>query len=73
MYSNGYVPAYGTGEQTNPWVLATQTGYKEHWENTVQTNITLEQNLDFITKGLRFVGRFGFDTWNKTNIDCINR
>ena len=21
MYSNGYVPAYGTGEQTNPWVL----------------------------------------------------
>ena len=28
MYSNGYVPAYGTGEQTNPWVLATQTGYK---------------------------------------------
>lgn len=71
MYSNGYVPAYGTGEQTNPWVLATQTGYKEHWENTVQTNITLEQKLDFITKGLRFVGRFGFDTWNKTNIDRI--
>lgn len=71
MYSNGYVPAYGTEEQTNPWVLATQTGYKEHWENTVQTNITLEQKLDFITKGLRFVGRFGFDTWNKTNIDRI--
>ena len=71
MYSNGYVPAYGRGEQTNPWVLATQTGYKEHWENTVQTNITLEQKLDFITKGLRFVGRFGFDTWNKTNIDRI--
>lgn len=26
MYSNGYVPAYGTGNQTNPWVLATQIG-----------------------------------------------
>ena len=71
MYSNGYVPAYGTGERTNPWVLATQTGYKEHWENTIQTNITLEQKLDFITQGLKFIGRFGFDTWNKNNIDRI--
>lgn len=71
MYSNGYVPAYGTGDRTNPWVLATQTGYKEHWENTIQTNLTLEQKLDFITQGLKFVGRFGFDTWNKNNIDRI--
>lgn len=71
MYSNGYVPACGTGERTNPWVLATQTGYKEHWENTIQTNITLEQKLDFITQGLKFIGRFGFDTWNKNNIDRI--
>lgn len=71
LYSNGYVPAYGTGDRTNPWVLATQTGYKEHWENTIQTNLTLEQKLDFITKGLKFIGRFGFDTWNKNNIDRI--
>lgn len=68
MYSNGYVPAYGTGNQTNPWVLATQTGYNEIWENKIQTNVTLEQKLDFITKGLRFVGRFGFDTNNKNNV-----
>lgn len=71
MYSNGYIPAYGTGDRTNPWVLATQTGYKEHWENTIQSNLTLEQKLDFITQGLKFVGRFGFDTWNKNNIDRI--
>ena len=71
MYSNGYVPAYGTGDRTNPWVLATQTGYKEHWENTIQSNLTLEQKLDFITQGLKFVGRFGFDAWNKNNIDRI--
>lgn len=68
MYSNGYVPAYGTGYQTNPYVLATQTGYREHWENKIQTNATLEQKLDFITQGLRFVGRFGFDTNNNTTI-----
>lgn len=66
MYSNGKVPAYGIGNQTNPWVLATQTGYNENWKNKIQTNVTLEQKLDFITKGLRFVGRFGFDTNNET-------
>lgn len=66
MYSNGKVPAYGPGNQTNPWVLATQTGYNEFWENNIQTNVTLEQNFDFITKGLRFVGRFGYDTNNNT-------
>ena len=68
VYSNGYIPAYGTGNQTNPWVLATQTGYNEVWENKIQTNVTLEQKLDFITKGLSFVGRFGYDTNNKNNI-----
>lgn len=68
VYSNGYIPAYGTGNQTNPWVLATQTGYNEVWENKNQTNVTLEQKLDFITKGLSFVGRFGYDTNNKNNI-----
>ena len=67
MYSNGYVPAFGKDDnRSNSWVLATQTGYFEIWENKVQTNISLEQKLDFITKGLRFEGRFGFDT-NNTN------
>ena len=51
MYSNGYVPAFGKeDDRSNPRVLATQTGYFEIWENKVQTNISLEQKLDFITK-----------------------
>jgi TonB-linked SusC/RagA family outer membrane protein len=70
LYSNGRIPAYGTGNQTNPWVAATQTGYNENWVNNIQTNITLEQNLDFLTKGLRFVGKFGYDT---DNSNWINR
>lgn len=49
-------------------MLATQTGYKEVWENKIQTNVTLEQKLDFITKGLSFVGRFGYDTNNSNYI-----
>lgn len=70
-YSNGLTPAYGTGELTNPWVVATQTGYNESWRSKVETNITLEQNFDFITKGLRFVGRFAFDSDSRNNIRHI--
>lgn len=68
MYSNGYVPAYGTGNKTNPWVLSTQSGYTENWNNAVQTSATLEQKLDFITKGLKFTGRYGFDIYNTNSI-----
>lgn len=70
-YSNGLTPAYGTGEYTNPWVLATQSGYNESWRSKVETNITLEQNFDFITKGLRFTGRFAFDSDSRNNIRHI--
>ena len=54
IFSNGRIPAAGTSERTNPWVIATQTGYYEEWQNV----------MDFITKGLKFTGRFGFDTYN---------
>ena len=65
-FSNGRVASCGNdnGDRFNPWVQGTMTGYNESWENNLQTNVTLEQKLDFITKGLRFVGRFGYDTYN---------
>lgn len=69
MYSNGYIPAVGSGDyQINPWISATQTGYNENWENNIQTNVTIEQNFDFLLKGLRFIGRFGYDTNNESSI-----
>lgn len=69
MYSNGYVPCMGLGsERTNPWVLSTQSGYTENWNNAVQTSATLEQKLDFITKGLKFTGRYGFDIYNANSV-----
>lgn len=70
MYSNGYVPVIQREEgdmlerRYNPWTAATQTGYSEVWENTINSNITLEQKLNFITEGLKFIGRFGYDTYN---------
>ena len=68
IYSNNYVPAIGLGNQTNPWVVATQTGFNENWTNNIQTNISVEQNFSFITPGLRARGIFGFDTHNSSNI-----
>lgn len=67
-YSTGQVASRGGADRQNPWVLITQQGYIENWENKVQTNITLEQNLKFITRGLRFVGRFGYDNNNNNFI-----
>ena len=63
-YTDGKIGSSGTGDKANPWTLSTQSGYREVWNNTIQTNITLEQDLKFITEGLKFTGRFGFDTSN---------
>jgi TonB-linked SusC/RagA family outer membrane protein len=68
LYSNGYVPSIGTGNQTNPWVMSTQTGYNENWINTVQTNITVEQDFKFITPGLNMRGIVGYDIANSNDI-----
>ena len=68
QYSNGYMPMINIGRgnsaMINPWVSATQSGYNENWTNNLQSNVTLEQDLKFITPGLRFTGRFGYDTYN---------
>ena len=65
LFSDGRIPAYGNSDgRMNPWAASTQTGYQEHWNNKMLADITLEQKFDFITKGLKFVGRFGMDTNN---------
>ena len=75
MYSNGYIPADpgndgrgDNGDRYNPWTQATETGYRENWTNNIQTNVSLEQNFDFITPGLRLVARYGYDTNNDNTI-----
>ncbi|MDU1890118.1 MAG: TonB-dependent receptor [Dysgonomonas sp.] len=69
-YSDGRIAAYGfdEGDRFNPWVQANMTGYQENWVNNIQTNVSLEQNFDFIAKGLFFIGRFGYDTYNQNSI-----
>ncbi|GCB33453.1 hypothetical protein KGMB02408_03980 [Bacteroides faecalis] len=61
-YKDGKWAAQGTNNQINPWMLVTQMGYQEKWNNKIQSTANLEQDLKFITKGLKFYGRFGYDT-----------
>lgn len=65
IYSNGLFPTYGTGHQMNPYVLLNETGYREQWNNKMETNIAVRQNFDFLTEGLNFYGRFSFDAYNE--------
>lgn len=74
MYSNGYVPMININRddyRSNPWVMTTQTGYKQEWNNNLQTNVSLEQDLRFVTPGLRFTGRVGYDTYNYNSINHL--
>lgn len=64
-YSNGYVASQGYAERQNPWVLITQQGFNETWNNKIQSTVSLEQDLKFITKGLKFIARYGYDTDNR--------
>lgn len=64
-YSNGYVASQGYAERQNPWVLITQQGFNETWNNKIQSTVSLEQDLKFITKGLKLLARYGYDTDNK--------
>lgn len=66
-YSNGYWGSQGGAGKQNPWILVTQQGYNETWKNTVNTTANLEQDLSFITKGLKFYGRYGFDIYTNNS------
>lgn len=67
QYNDGRWGGVGTAGKRNPWVLTTQMGYQQTWKNKLQTTVNLEQDLKFITKGLKFYGRFGFDTYTDNN------
>lgn len=52
----------------SPEYRMTQTGYRTIWENKVESSVALDQDLKFITEGLRFSGVFAFDTYNKNTV-----
>ncbi len=68
MYSNGLVPTFGDGKLMNPDAVINRVGYSEATESKMETNVTLKQDLKFITQGLKFTGRFAFDTYGNQNV-----
>lgn len=47
----------------NPYNLLNYTGYSKNWSASLQTKVTLLQQLDFITKGLSIQGSVSFDPY----------
>lgn len=67
IYSDGTVssPLNPTSNITNPYNLLTHTGYQKSWTTSIQSTVKLEQKLDFITKGLKWMGRVSFDSYSQ--------
>ncbi|WP_291528447.1 SusC/RagA family TonB-linked outer membrane protein [Bacteroides sp. UBA939] len=65
IYSDGtpaeHPDSDNQGLRQNPYNYLYYSGYSKSWEATVQSKVTLEQDLDFITKGLSVKGVVGFD------------
>lgn len=72
-YSTGEWATYGLENKMNPYVLLTQTGYVTKWENKLETNLGLKQDLKFITEGLKFTGRFSYDAYNYHEVRRVRR
>ncbi len=63
IYSDGSY-AHLNGSQWSPWLAANRSGYSMNEENQIESTISLQQKLDFITPGLSVKGLFAFDAYN---------
>ena len=69
VYSNGLLAGPGSGQGENPYVLLTQTGYREKFYNTAQSLFSLTQDLgDWVTKGLTVTVKGSFDAKNYNHL-----
>lgn len=70
VYSNGQFPK--NADQKNPWVEATQQGYTKNYQSSIQSTVSLEQDMKGIwapLEGLKAKVTFAFDNWNFSNQD----
>ncbi len=69
VYSNGLLPGPGANNGEDPYVLLTQTGYREKFYNTAQSLFSLTQDLgDWVTKGLTVTVKGSFDAKNYNHL-----
>lgn len=62
LYKDGKFPA--RDGLYNPYVQLTQMGYKQTTTNEIRSNLTLNQDFSFITKGLKATVRYAYDAVN---------
>lgn len=68
-YSNGQLPAVGTGASTSPYVMINRMGRRVSQEFESKTTLAIEQDLSMITKGLKIRAQGAYDhtSWFNEN------
>ncbi len=61
-YSDGTIPIIAN--RVNPWATATQSGYQVDINTQLQSLMSIEQNLNMVTPGLKAKFTFSFDSYN---------
>lgn len=64
VYSDGSLAGHihHYWQRENPYNMLNHSGYIKEWRTNIQSKITLNQKLDFITQGLSFKGSVSFDS-----------
>ena len=65
-YADGRISCPKTSE--NPWALLTQTGFQRDAKSKMESLIAIEQDLKFITPGLKAKGIFSFDYYSNNGV-----
>lgn len=69
-YSNGQLANRTSGD--NPWAMATQHGFKKRYESSIQSTMSVQQDIGKLyspLEGLKFKALFSFDAWNWSDIN----
>ena len=66
VYADGKIPV--RNERVNPWAYLTQYGYGIYTSSKIESLISVEQKLNFITKGLSSKLTFSFDNYSVSSL-----
>ncbi len=64
QYSTGELPAWGAGNEFSPYVMLNYTGTAKWRRFTNKVTLAVNQELPFITKGLKLRAQVAYDTEN---------
>lgn len=70
-YSDGTYSDHNSPDpalRNNPYNMLNQSGYKKEWKVFIQSKVTLNQQLDFLLKGLSFKASLSFDSDSRSQM-----